>query len=55
MIDTGDEKLNKVIEGCRWRQDVAGTDVCKGMCLPCVHVIEQGKCDALKKYFGGKK
>lgn len=55
-IPSDDKQIEKLIETikkeCKWRQNVFGVDVCKGMCLPCDKMIYDGKCDELIKIFG---
>ncbi|MBR4313768.1 MAG: hypothetical protein IKP66_02545 [Lachnospiraceae bacterium] len=52
------ESINKAIENCYWRNTEFGskemgspTAICKGYCLPCNKVVEQGRCDTLIELF----
>lgn len=49
------EQINKAIKDCFWlsqnRSKEFMPDICTGECLPCVRVIELGKCDTLRELF----
>lgn len=55
MDDSTYQKILKVIKECHWKIDMAGTEVCRGNCLPCKRCIDTGKCDAIIKILKGDK
>lgn len=55
MAEITEKKINDAIKSCKWRQDFMGTDICAGDVLPCRHLIEQGKCDTLRRLFAEHK
>ena len=46
-----DADIKQAIKNCRWRTNIGGIDVCKGICNVCIKTIEDGKCDTLQKLF----
>ena len=54
MKNPTQKEIDTAIKKCRWRKDLAGTDVCLGRCSPCIVVIEKGKCDTLRELFKGE-
>lgn len=51
MSEITQEMIDKTIEDCPWRRNVAGVYVCTGDILPCAKCIDIGKCDELRKLF----
>lgn len=49
------DEIKKIIEGCKWKQEMCGVSICRGSVLPCSKVIEKGECDVLKEYFKNKE
>lgn len=58
-----DEQIRSVIKKCRWNDNVINgynrdesEVICRSYCLPCLKVIDDGKCDTLIELFknGGK-
>lgn len=49
------EMIDDAIKNCDWRKEVGEFSICRGEVLVCSHVINSGKCDALKKLFRGDK
>ena len=45
---------NQAIKMCKWRKDIGGVSVCGGELAPCDIIIDDGKCDTLKKFYGQK-
>lgn len=49
------KQIDNAIKNCRWlsqnRQFSLIPDICSGYCLPCVKVVESGKCDTLQELF----
>lgn len=46
-----EKELNEAIRTCHWRQMFDGIVICRGDCAPCYRLIEQGRCDTLKRIF----
>ena len=46
-----EKELNKAIQTCHWRQMFDGIPICRGDCAPCYMLIEQGRCNTLKRIF----
>ena len=51
------EDINKAIKKCKWRDTKMGEvfAICRGMCTPCLRVIDSGKCDTLIELFKKEK
>ena len=49
---TADKEISEIIQNCWWR--IKDIDVCRGMCLPCIKVIESGQCETLQEYFSNQ-
>lgn len=46
-----EKELNEAIQICHWRQMFNEIVFCRINCAPCSIMIEQGKCNTLKKIF----
>lgn len=46
-----DAGIKQAIKNCKWRQNVGGIYVCRGVCNVCTKTIENGRCDTLQKLF----
>lgn len=46
-----DADIKQTIESCKWRMNIGGIDVRRGLCNVCIKTIENGKCDALQQLF----
>ena len=53
-----DKDIRHAIKTCEWRHyALKGKDrsdryvICRGLCTPCLRVIETGKCETLKELF----
>lgn len=46
-----EKELNEAIRTCDWRQMLGDIAICRGDCAPCYRLIEQGRCDTLKRIF----
>lgn len=46
-----EKELNKAIDTCHWRQMFDRIPICRGDCAPCYMLIEQGRCDTLRRIF----
>ena len=53
-----DKEIRHAIKTCIWRHDaLKGKDrsdryvICKGLCEPCLKVIDDGRCDTLIELF----
>ena len=53
MKEVTQEQIDNAIKDCIWRREICGVSVCAGDILPCTRCIEIGKCDTLRKLFGG--
>lgn len=49
MSEITQADVNKAIKECYWRKEVASVSICAANCIPCVKVIDSGKCEALRK------
>lgn len=54
MKNITQKEINTAIKECKWRKELYSVDVCLGECLPCVSIIEKGKCDTLRELFKTK-
>jgi len=43
------EKVEESIKNCEWRRDLGGIDVCGGNIGVCEVIIQNGRCEAMKK------
>ena len=53
-----DEDIKQAIKNCKWNDNIFNGSnrddrevICRGMCLPCLKVIDSGKCDTLIELF----
>lgn len=51
MIKFDDKEIQRAFNECCFRQECDEVDICRGMCTPCMHVIESGQCSMLADYF----
>ena len=51
MIKFDDEDLQKHFNECDYRVEYDEISICRGMCTPCMNLIESGCCSMLKEYF----
>lgn len=55
------KQIKSAIQNCHWRDDAMNGKnmddryvICRGYCLPCLAVIDDGKCDTLIELFKEK-
>lgn len=42
----------EIVQGCLWKDQFCGSDICAGECMPCRKAIREGRCaELLKKYY----
>lgn len=53
-----EKQIKSAIRNCHWRDDAFNGKrrdmrevICRGLCLPCLKVIDDGKCDTLIELF----
>lgn len=53
-----EKQIKSAIRKCHWRDDCMNGKhrdmravICRGLCLPCLKVIDDGKCDTLIELF----
>lgn len=49
MSEITQADIDKAIQECYWRKEVADVSICAGHCVPCVKAIVSGKCEAVRK------
>ena len=57
-----DKEIKSAIKNCKWNDNVFNgynrddrEVICRGYCLPCLKVIDSGKCDTLIELFRKEK
>ena len=57
-----DKEIKSAIQNCHWRDDAMNGKnsderyvICRGYCLPCLKVIDDGKCDMLIELFKAER
>ena len=57
-----DKQIKSAIRNCRWNDDCINGKhrddrlvICRGYCLPCLKVIDDGKCDTLIELFKAER
>lgn len=50
-----EEQVEAAVKSCKWRHDFAGVGVCRGLCGPCIRIIESGHCPTLKELAANDK
>lgn len=57
-----DKQIKSAIRNCHWRDDAFNGKnrddryvICRGYCLPCLKIIDDGKCDTLIELFKAER
>lgn len=55
MIVFIDKDIQKAFNNCRFRIQLVGVDICRGMCQPCSITMENSQCRMLIEHFSKKE